>query len=428
MAGKKGKDKTKGQGKKKESTAITTTLANDKALGKIFVDSGFFSDAKQESQAIVKILAGREAGLQPIESMTGIHIIKGKISFGSNMMAAAVKKHPNYDYRVKEHNETKCVIDFFEITYDLRDREPTKELAGTSSFSLTDAKNAGVMVSGGSWYKYPKAMLFARAMSAGVRYYCPDVFGHTPVYVPEEMGEAVDEDGEPVNITPTRIPISDEEKAELEDLNDVEDAEFEDVAEQTPEPEGALTYSQLGDIYDEHHTGRKARTLPMEKVTEWASKHPELFRVDGDGYYYLIEDEAEVQDAELKGVDEDDSDDRVRDIPDDLINETMTSREALKEITNYAFNQEIGDVVRPAFEKHYPEWKTGQPFIYNIPEKIAIKIVEELSGVKLKRAEKDKKCSACECKITEPEAEEQTNDDDESLCLRCFTKFQESEE
>jgi hypothetical protein len=39
---------------------------------------------------------------------------------------------------------------------------------------------------------------FARAISSGVRLYCPDVFNGNLVYVPEEMGAQVDEDGEPV--------------------------------------------------------------------------------------------------------------------------------------------------------------------------------------------------------------------------------------
>jgi hypothetical protein len=38
-------------------------------------------------------------------------------------------------------------------------------------------------------------MLFARAMSNGVRWYCPDVTNGNAVYTPEELGAEVDEDG-----------------------------------------------------------------------------------------------------------------------------------------------------------------------------------------------------------------------------------------
>ena len=175
-----------------EETAITLTKDIEN-LGEVFVQSGFFADTQQKSQAIVKVLAGREIGLSPVESMTGIHIIKGKIALGSNLMAAGVKKSKKYDYKVITHTEKECVIKFYE----------GKEEIGTSSFSLEDAKQAGVLHND-VWKKYPKNMLFARAMSNGVKWYCPDVFGHAPVYVPEEMGVEVDGEGEPINITPPR--------------------------------------------------------------------------------------------------------------------------------------------------------------------------------------------------------------------------------
>jgi len=180
----------------KESMALATTLQHDKALGEIFKESGFFQDTKTESQAIVKILAGREVGLQPIEAMTGIHIVKGKITLGANLMAAAIKKHPDYNYKVIHHDTKKCTIEFYE----------GRESIGTSEFTIEDAKNANVYKSGGSWSMYPRNMLFARAMSNGVKWYCPDVFGHAPVYVPEEMGIDVNEDGEPIDITPSKQP------------------------------------------------------------------------------------------------------------------------------------------------------------------------------------------------------------------------------
>lgn len=162
-------------------------------LGDVFVKSGLFKDAGSKEQAIVKILAGREIGISPIASMTGIHIIKNQIAIGANLMAAAVKNSGKYDYKVTKHTDKECSIDFYEGETKL----------GTSPFTMDDADRAGVyMGKDGSWYKWPRNMLFARALSNGVKWYCPDVFGHAPVYTPEELGAKVDEDGEPINITP----------------------------------------------------------------------------------------------------------------------------------------------------------------------------------------------------------------------------------
>lgn len=343
----------KGKEKKEGTTALATTLAYDKALGQIFVESGFFQDAKEQSQAVVKILAGREAGLQPIESMTGIHIIKGKITFGSNMMASAVKKHPNYDYRVVKHTEKECVIDFFEIIYDLKDRNPKKEKIGTSSFTYDEAKNIG-LTSNTSWKNYPKAMLFARALSAGVRYYCPDVFGHAPAYVPEELGEEVNEDGEPINVTPANQP-----KVVKQDMQDADYGVTEmDVPIYNPEDDGI------------------EETRPEE-----------------------------------------DEDTTTISLPDGLITDAMKPRDALEAIMEYALNKGIGSMVKPIVVKHYPKYDDDGREAYHIPESKVIKIVEELTGMKLKKAEKVGKCKECDKRITEPEGELQGG-----ACLDCWQK------
>lgn len=149
-------------------------------LGKVLAQSGFFADSKDVSKAVVKVLAGRELGFGPIASMTGIYIIKGRPSLSANMMAQAVKRSDRYDYRVVELTPERCEILF---------TEHSKEL-GRSVFAKADATKAGTQ----NMVKFPRNMLFSRAMSNGVKWYCPDVF-HTGVYTPEEMGAPVDGDG-----------------------------------------------------------------------------------------------------------------------------------------------------------------------------------------------------------------------------------------
>jgi hypothetical protein len=131
-----------------------------------------FPDIKSAAQAIVKIQAGSEIGIPPFASMSGIHIIQGKPTIGAGVMAAMVKGSNKYDYRVIESSELICSIDFFQ----------GKEKIGNSTFTIADAKKAGTK----NLDKFPKNMLFARAMSNGVKWYTPDVFAG-PVYVPEEM-------------------------------------------------------------------------------------------------------------------------------------------------------------------------------------------------------------------------------------------------
>jgi len=163
-------------------------------MGKIMAESGMFADTRQAAQAIVKIQAGRELSIAPVAAMTGINIIKGKVALSANLMAARVKGF-GYNYRIREHTEDACELEFFE----------KGESVGKSRFSIEDAKKAGLM--GDNWRKFARNMLFARAMSNGAKWYCPDAFGGAPVYTAEELGESVDgETGEVVQVTATVEP------------------------------------------------------------------------------------------------------------------------------------------------------------------------------------------------------------------------------
>ena len=180
-----------------ESTEIMTTntgivrSVDDLArIGKMMAVSGYFQDAREAAQAAVKVQAGMEMGFGPFTSMTGIHIIQGRPSVGANLMASAVKTNPRYDYRVRERSDQVCRIEFFEIIGGKR------ESIGVSEFTLADGKKAGTK----NLDKFPRNMLFARAMSNGIRWFCPDAFNGNTVYTPEELGADVDEDGNIIEI------------------------------------------------------------------------------------------------------------------------------------------------------------------------------------------------------------------------------------
>ena len=165
------------------------------ALGKAFAESGMFPDIKSAAQAIVKIQAGAELGIGPFQSMSGIHIISGKPTIGAGVMASMVKASGKYNYKVTEQTEKICSIEFFE----------GKDMIGTSTFTIEDAKKAGTK----NLDKFPRNMLFARAMSNGVKWYTPDVFAG-PVYVPEEMEQVTqDVPHEVIPATPPRTAVSD---------------------------------------------------------------------------------------------------------------------------------------------------------------------------------------------------------------------------
>lgn len=178
------------------STEIVQKNSSDldlKSLGTVFSQSGFFNDTKSASQAIVKILAGRELQIGPVSSMTGVYIVKGRISLSANLMLAVILRSGKYKHQVIKHTENECSLRF------LRKDEFEKkwEEVGVSTFTMDDAKKAGLL-NNPPWKSYPRNMLFARAVSNGARWYCPDVFcGHTP-YTPDELDTSaqVNEEGD----------------------------------------------------------------------------------------------------------------------------------------------------------------------------------------------------------------------------------------
>lgn len=163
-----------------------------KDLSKIFYESGMFTDVKSAAQAFVKIQAGQEIGLSPFASISGINVIVSKPTFGAGVIASAVKNSAKYDFKVKELTDLICSIDFFE----------GKEFIGNSTFTIADAKKQATK----NLEKFPRNMLYARAISNGQKWFCPDVF-QMAVYVPEEMQEITENITHEIIETPTvQIP------------------------------------------------------------------------------------------------------------------------------------------------------------------------------------------------------------------------------
>jgi hypothetical protein len=173
--------------------AIRQSLGVEK-LGDIMYKSGFFSDARSQAQAIVKILAGAELDFGPIAAMNGVYIINGKTSLAAVLVGAAIQRSDRYRYRIVEQTNDNCTIDFFEIV------DGKREKIGTSSFSMKDAEQAELSKTA-NYKKFPRNMLFSRALTNGARWFCPDVF-NGPVYTPDELGAEVNEEGQPINIQP----------------------------------------------------------------------------------------------------------------------------------------------------------------------------------------------------------------------------------
>jgi hypothetical protein len=160
-------------------------------LGEVFAKSGFFKDAREAAQCVVKIVAGRELGIPATAAMRGVHVFDGQTTLHAHTIGALIKRaRPRYDYKVRESTDEVCSIEFYE----------DGELSGVVTWTTHDAQRAQLLGKN-NWKHHPRQMLYARAMTEGARMYCAEVF-NGPIYTPEEMGVEVNEGGEVIDVTP----------------------------------------------------------------------------------------------------------------------------------------------------------------------------------------------------------------------------------
>jgi len=253
------------------------SLASLNEMGGIFAKSGYFKDVKDAAQAAVKIMYGRELGMSPVISMTGIHIIEGKPALSANLMGAMIKRSGKYNYRVAELTDKNCTLVFSEDGNEV----------GVSSFSMGDAERAGVVRSGSPWAKYPRNMMFARALSNGLKLYCPDL-SMCPIYNPEELGAEVSEEGNVIShpvIAPavTVAPRTFGRPPELPPLEEL--VEAAKAAEKFPEP--AVDLIERGMVVNFNRSFREALPIPhrpqAENIRHAWLKSQNIVDADGNG-------------------------------------------------------------------------------------------------------------------------------------------------
>jgi hypothetical protein len=189
------------------------------AVGQVMARSGLFPDITRVSQAVVKVLAGRELGIGPFAAMSDIHIIEGKPVIGARILADLVRQSAVYDYEVVEWTNERCAIDFY---------RHGQKLEPTVTFDQEDAKRAELdkptrAGKPSNHTKFPRNMKFARAMSNGVGLHCPDLTAGAPVYTPDELGvedpdadvAPIGEEGEQGEPTPAQAAAGDQEDADV---------------------------------------------------------------------------------------------------------------------------------------------------------------------------------------------------------------------
>ena len=120
---------------------------------------------------LVAIQWGLELGLQPMQAMQNIAVINGRPSLWGDAVIGLVRGSPlcEHIYETDDGETATCRVK----------RRGEEEQVRT--FSMTDAKAAGLSGKQGPWTQYPKRMRQMRARAFALRDVFPDVLRGMPV-------------------------------------------------------------------------------------------------------------------------------------------------------------------------------------------------------------------------------------------------------
>lgn len=171
---------------------------------------------------IIAMQIGYEIGLSPMRALKSIAVINGRATMFGDDMLALVQASPAYEWHDEsESNERMGVC----VVKRKGDPQPYR-----ATFSLEDAKRAGLLGKAGPWTQYTARMLKLRARGFALRDKFADALAGLT-----EAEEAMD-------ITDT--PLKEADSAPLPSLKDRLKAQVEDTPASETEPEADTLISE----------------------------------------------------------------------------------------------------------------------------------------------------------------------------------------
>lgn len=194
-----------------ESTALATRQQFDlspQTFEQALTFSNYLADSDmvpkdfkgKPGNCLVAIQWGMEIGLKPLQAMQNIAVINGRPSLWGDAVIALVRSSPLCEYIIEEDDGRTA-------TCKVKRRGEPEQFR---TFSMEDAKAAGLLGKQGPWTQYPKRMRQMRARAFAVRDVFPDVLKGLPV-AEEVMDTPTERHMGPVErvepATPAALPV-----------------------------------------------------------------------------------------------------------------------------------------------------------------------------------------------------------------------------
>lgn len=159
---------------------LAQAMANSKLVPKDYQD--------KPDDILVAILMGHEVGLSPMTAVQSIGVVNGKPLLYGDGLLGLVMASPLYDGHEEYFSVSADGITFTRadiLTPDHLKQDTTCAVVGfrrkgiddpfVRTFSVGDAKRAGLWTKSGTWQTYPQRMLAWRALDFAARAAFPDV-------------------------------------------------------------------------------------------------------------------------------------------------------------------------------------------------------------------------------------------------------------
>lgn len=152
-----------------------------KQMAAAVYDSRLFAAIPNPQTAWLVITAGRSMGLDAMTALQGHHLIKGKITWHAGVIVGRVIASGKADFfKLIESTADRA-------TWKTHRRDDPDSTPTTHTYSLDDARRAGLVTAGSQWEKRPATMCRHRASVELARIVYPDVVWNT--YTPDELDD-----------------------------------------------------------------------------------------------------------------------------------------------------------------------------------------------------------------------------------------------
>lgn len=186
---------------------IQDPLAFIEQMGKVFWQAKACG-CQTEAEGKLLALACMSERMNPFDINKTYHLMDGKLSMRADAMLANFRQLGGKYKWIKSGDDGKSAS--IELTYDGN--------TITSTYTIEQAHQAGLVKDRSNWVKDPASMLQARAISRGIRMIAPEVIAG--VYTPEEIGDFGNESTPAATTKQSRTARK--EKAQSEDVIDSE--------------------------------------------------------------------------------------------------------------------------------------------------------------------------------------------------------------